>query len=940
MCIYKITNQHNTSIWKADKQTSSIYNETLNKQISFTPSQKKIIFKLLDSKSMVTYEELYQSYNPNDIVDHDCKNNLISIINKMKSIDEEFHSLIKNQRDQGYIFDAIINIELSNEENSFLINKLSPILDSTSISTPINKKFYGREWLVSKLQTLLKETDSPIIIMDAIPGLGKTSICKHLELTFDNILCAVYCDSYSKIQNIENIIRLMVYHMCLKNPLYGEKIINVLKENDSCLSDLDKTVNVLLIDSISRFNDNNSKPIIIIDSIDAFDKKDKNGHIYNSFLTEIQGNHIIKMLMRYFRFILSFNSAPHLIRYFNEYPRLQIQERSMDNFNDIKEYVKNELENKLENESEKNTVINEIVKCSEGNFLYTSLIVKEIKENKRDLCDKKYPKGLNNYYLDTFKKIFRERSDDEYETRFVTPLSILASFPEGVPSNTLNVACTWNVRQEQAFLMDFPYFVEKTNDDYNTIKITHKSLNDWLLSESSGIYRLGDYDIEQAKQLITQACFNQFKKKPNELNDFEMYHLFSLLQDNNVWIHNQSKREGMRKTLMKNTSFYNKLIERTRIAINNHDFVRLAKNLEIMESLPNRTNDINIYIYLLKGIIAEHQGNLNEAKTHYENGISSLPNAPENTSTNSSIIVEIYSNFAFCLYRLTNYKDAISTYKTLINYMKSSNNATTEQLLDAEIDLANTFRVKGDYTNALNIFGTFTTNSNLIIKKEFASNPRLQYKRYLHEAWTYRNVNNFEKSFELYKNANELYITHPELINKNDLAMFRNNAALIYMNNRQFKDAQDQIESAIYLFSKIHGESSIQISDFYITLADILKENAVDLYKSNNRETARDYFLQARYNYNKSYEIRKSHYDNNNSNLIVPIIRIIRLDVLRKKFGLHNAYNSDFKNNIEEMIKEAKKINAINLDSNNKEYFESLIKESEDRVTNLLNSIK
>ena len=841
----------------------------------------------------------------------------------------------------------------TNSDNDFLLEKLHLPKNFNYINSAVSESFYGRKWLINALNYKLK-TEESLILIHSAPGIGKTTLVKHLESTNGNILCAIYCESNTYIKNIESMLHVIIYQMCQKNSSYDEEVCKLLRNDDSCLSNINDTINVLLINPISKLYTNSEKPIIIIDSLDSFDKivKKNEGdpHISNSLINEIDSNVNIKFLcnglMKHFRFILTFNSSPHLINYFNEYPQIKIASKDSHHIKDIQEYLYKELVNDLQNKLNKDEIIKQILECSEGSFLYTYLLVKEIKCKRRKITDKYYPKGLNNFFLEFFKKLFRERPDDEYENKFVKPLAILSCFPEGIPCQTLRHACKWTKRSEEAFLMDFPYYVKRED---SSIRIIYKHFINFLNSENAELYCLGNEDKTNAKQAVLDACFSQVKTSFDNANEFEIYYLFKLLSDKNIIINNMEKQNE----ITKNNRFYHELIIRNKKAISEYDYTHCRTYLEIMNFLLEKTDNININIHLLEGKLAEHNGMLKDAKKEYEQGIYIYETTQNKNEIDYDIIFDMYSSLAFCLYRLTDYSKAINTYKTLLDFTNSSEKSTLTQLIDTKIDLANVFRIIGDYNQALTVFKELDTDP---YKKELISNPRLQYKKLLHEAWTKRNTMANDSVLELYKKAKNLYENNSECICKNDLAKFQNNIALVYMVKKEFEDAHAKIDDAIKLYSKIHGEDSLPISDFYITQGDIYKEEAVAEFKSNPSkiDEAKKHFKAARDSYDKANKIRilKYEYNVNNSkdidvengnynlNLIVSLIRLARLEILQIKLMPNIYKKNDYEIKVEYikgLIIQVREINDNNKNKNetSRNFYDKIIKETEERFEEL-----
>lgn len=786
-----------------------------------------------------------------------------------------------------------------NTEIEFLRKKLNPHLSDAIKDRFSGETYYGRDWLDQELTQQLKDFQTVLVV--GPPGVGKSAFVANRFLSHNNVAAAIYCKSNTELNNPDAVLRLLIFRLCLKIPDYRSFVFDSLQEDDTPLSSVDRMAQSLLAAPLARVIDGDRrKMLILIDGLDEVNVTDENGRIYNPLAIAFSSESM-QQIRRYFKIVLTSRPDPSVLECFHGKPQIIIKAHSKDNLDDIRAFLRKELSGitKEMDNSTKEAYIEKLCEQSEGIFLYVSLFVQELKDGIRSIADEDFPSGLYNFYVDSFRRKLANISTEYYESVLLPPFAILSMLKSELPESTFLRACLPNRANKAHFYRTFGAYITKAN---GTVRIFHKSLIDWLLSDDNDYYGLTEDDLDNAEHLLTNSCFASFKRGISSMNDFEMLYLVPRLQNS----------ENYLNAVLPNGPFLMELAKRGQNAVLEYDYTRARKFSGAMKIVfelldrPGRTiatdftyasfrlNALLIYC-CITGKLWESKGNLPEARLCYEKGISAL--GTESGTPDWKNVAQLYSFYAFCFYRLSDSPSAAEQYIALEQFILKQAPHALEMLLDAKIDLARTHRVQGVCTSALDIFKEI--NEAPTFCNELERNPRLHYKKLLHEGWTYCDQSNYDQANRVFDDAEVLRQKTQEDAQKkfgktsetglgtiaiNDIGMVRNVEATLFLRQGNHALALEKANHAIRIFKRLHGAESLNICDFYNKKGMILKELADREDKAGNASLAADYYRQAEGLYTHSYAICDNRYKNDDVfYMTYPIRPLIYIKLSLKK---------------------------------------------------------
>ena len=787
------------------------------------------------------------------------------------------------------------------EEVEYLRQKLHPCLNETVRDSLTKGNYYGRVWLNQQVTEWMHNPSARrILLITGAPGVGKSAFTANRFLFSEHVVAAIYCKARSELNNPDSILRLLIFRLCLKLPDYRALVIRRLQEDNSSLGSLEKMIDVLFADPLTQVIDGKrSDMLILLDGLDEANVTEPDGTVSNPLADALSGQ-VITRIREYFRFLITCRPNPQILNRFSEYPVIHIDETGQNNMHDILAYIREELREELSdlNEVDQAAFEDELCLRSEGIFLYVSLFVDEVKKKRRSIKDRNFPKGLYNLYYDYFRETFKGVSDETYETIFEPPLAVLAAMNEPIPETTFKRACQWSRRQEQKFYLAFSPFIVRTG---GTVRIFHKSILDWLFTDNAQLYGLDEKDIAQARIMAADSCFMAFSQGVGSMNDFELLHLFPLLESASL-----SEQNPRLIQVLKSEDYLTEIAQRAKDAVLQYEYERAKKYVNLMDAILLRINFYDLeqerfccnarMIYCCAaGRLKEHESDLDGAREWYEKGLRLLPSEEDGT-IDCSNVARLYSFLAFCFYRLSRYGAAEETYRSLIDYLMRCAPGRIEDLLDAKIDLARTYRVEGAYNKAFSVFADINgeTMSPLAeaFRAELDGNPRLMYKLLLHEAWTFSNDKQPEKAKQLCAQADKLAENVCAMarqsrgeesangfgaISLNDMAMIYYVQANLLRQEKQFERAIDCIEKGIVLFSRLHGSRSLQVCDYYDRKGEILQDKGDNAKENGQTSEAEEYYRQAESLYEWVYAIRDQHYAADNYYRIFSLRHLIHI---------------------------------------------------------------
>lgn len=371
-----------------------------------------------------------------------------------------------------------------------------------------------------------KNSNKKAIIIYGGPGSGKSSYIARLIHYNPYVLASIFCEWDKPIfSETKNIIKTLAFKIASKLQDYREILVNKLaaiNESDLNKMDANSLFNYLLTEPLNLLIDGNRETMFII--IDGLDESEELS------LVKTLANNLLN-LPRWIILLFTSREDYDIKNILENYCLNSINISSNENSHcDIERYLVKELGNLSLN-------IKKLVEICDGNFLYASLLVKEIKTGFIDI--ESISTDINSFYALNFRRKFS--SLEIYRNYKDILQTILCG--NNLPMEILEQIYTYDkvidfLKIFSSFLVISKHLVIDTTKEYQRISLCHKSLKDFLtnkekskefyLDEKSGYLAIASY----FKNLVLNS-----KLIYEEEDNFLLYYM----QNNIVDFYIQSK---------------------------------------------------------------------------------------------------------------------------------------------------------------------------------------------------------------------------------------------------------------------------------------------------------------------------------------------------------------------------------------------------------------
>ena len=440
-----------------------------------------------------------------------------------------------------------------------MLTRLSETDFSPEISR-LTKDFVGRQWVFDDLDCWLKKAEGRFFILTGEPGVGKSAIAAELiqrRRTHQDLAAFHFCMAGS-IGTIEpdNVLLSIAAQLIQFFPDYAEALVNTIKPlhlsvdvkiniekiKDSVVQGVvienlhtqhpKKSFDIVLRQALSALPNPPEKPVfILIDSLDEAVTYNEEDNLVRLFSQ-------VEDLPHWIRLVLT--SRPDERRVLNHFKMLKphlyhLDELSKKSLEDIHTYVEGRIEyDQIQSQLSKYEVSSEALLekiadpskgLSKGNFLYTKVLLDDIKSGGQPLDQEslaKLPKSLSEFYY-TF---LNRRVEAEWEGKYQIIFKILAVTKSPVIEEDLvnlvseSLAET-ELRQRLLVVRQF-LDVEQNILNQKTYTLFHQSFQDFLVdNEKSGIFFCAPKDGHQ--QIVDY--YWQYQEDPRSWQECDAYGL-------------------------------------------------------------------------------------------------------------------------------------------------------------------------------------------------------------------------------------------------------------------------------------------------------------------------------------------------------------------------------------------------------------------------------
>jgi hypothetical protein len=401
-------------------------------------------------------------------------------------------------------------------EIEILSGYLKPITSDSRISQLLRKGFVGRKWITDSIEQWRTDSDrsSRLFWILGNPGVGKSTIMAHLShFGKDRVIAAQFCE-YDKPdhRNASRIICSLAFQLATRLPDY-RKLLLTLPEISKLETKGDSELfDYLFANPLKQvIEGNRERYLILIDAIDEAKEGERNP------LVEMLARHTPR-LPEWLGIVVTSRPEKNVIDPLQCLNPFILDTDSETNKEDIRQYLRLELKAHLENRSDTGNIVEQILRNSEGVFLYAERVCNDIKEGNLSL-DRlgDFPKGLGGIYLQFFQRQFPD--PDKYRKDIRPALRSILAALEPLPVLLLGKLFGWKREELNDITRSlgslFPV-LEETGQ--KVIKNYHKSISDWITEEkTSGAYYV---DVEEGHKLLANLGWQQLTQEPETMDPY------------------------------------------------------------------------------------------------------------------------------------------------------------------------------------------------------------------------------------------------------------------------------------------------------------------------------------------------------------------------------------------------------------------------------------
>jgi hypothetical protein len=413
----------------------------------------------------------------------------------------------------------IIAVVESDESRHFAgeIKTLEELLKPTSsdfaadprIRKLLEKKLVGRMWLFEAVENW-RNTASRALrlfwIMGA-PGIGKSAFAAHLahEYGRGTVIAVQFCD-WKKPDHRDacRIIRTLAFQIATRLPDYRKLLLTL-----PIMTELDRKNSAELFDGLLTnplklsITSGRERYLIVID---ALDEAGGDGR-----------NELVEVLARYTEQLpdwigLVVTSRPEfdVTTPFQSLKPFPFETKSEANSSDIRAYLLRELEAQLQNRPDTDRLVKQLLKKSEGVFLYIERFCEDIRQGHLSLDrPEQFPQGLGGSFCQYFQRQFPDL--EKFRRNARPALRAILAAREPLHMEILQQLFHW----EDDELSDFTrplasLFPSTTLGCREAIKPYHMSLADWLGCEKTA----GPYFVSVigGHKLLGDLFWSEYRK--------------------------------------------------------------------------------------------------------------------------------------------------------------------------------------------------------------------------------------------------------------------------------------------------------------------------------------------------------------------------------------------------------------------------------------------
>ncbi|CAH3180672.1 unnamed protein product [Porites lobata] len=297
------------------------------------------------------------------------------------------------------------------------------------------KKFQEgtREWIFKRIEGWLDDRSLPhkVMVISGNPGMGKTVVSAVVSQRMQKagrLSGSHFCQhNNSRYRDPRLMLQSLACHLCQAMPSYKDALEEQLSRNlgkDLNSMGVEELFALLFKEPLSTVQDPGRNTLIVIDGLDESEYQGRNE------LLHVISNHF-SMLPVWIRILITTRPERSITEALRHLQPIELEQKQEENLDDIRTLFEIRFSHKI-GEEHKDILLKELVKKSEGLFIYAYFIVDFVQKNVSiltpDQLERVFPSGISSVYSRYFKRLENElckelNADEEHFLRFLCALT-------------------------------------------------------------------------------------------------------------------------------------------------------------------------------------------------------------------------------------------------------------------------------------------------------------------------------------------------------------------------------------------------------------------------------------------------------------------------------------------------------------------------------------
>ena len=373
-----------------------------------------------------------------------------------------------------------------------------------------------REWIFKKVEDWLNDRNSPnrVMVISGNAGMGKSIIsaiiCERIQEA-GRLSGSHFCQhNNARYSKPRLMLQSLAIHLSRTLPEYKRALVEQLSRNlglELNSMGVEELFTLLFMEPLTKVSNPGESLLMVVDGLDESEYKGRND------LLNVVANQFCK-LPEWIRLLVTTRPEINIADSLKRLKPIILEENKEENVRDIKLFFEMRLSHRMK-ETQKSSILENLVKKSEGVFLYAYYLIDFIEENVPFLTlehlEGGLPLGISSVYQCHFKRLEKElckelKIEEEQVFRF---LSALTASREPLP-----IAFVSNMFDSDGKSFTAHRTIKKAIACISTLlplrndrlHFFHKSVKDWL--SGSSVYGDHEFILDEKKghEILFNLC--------------------------------------------------------------------------------------------------------------------------------------------------------------------------------------------------------------------------------------------------------------------------------------------------------------------------------------------------------------------------------------------------------------------------------------------------